>query len=530
VGRHRDKARARLAAALALLAVLTLTAPAAAKDSGGTLVLTTTADFLAGDIVNLQLPPWFSPVSPDGELRLGGTAPLWVGAGAWAAPSQGNNTYTSPALGDLDGDGDLDLLVGRADGSVVAYENSGSRTAPTWTRNAAWDGPQMGAGQYAVPTLADLDADGDLDLAVGRYDGQVWAYRNVGSRSAPAWSRETAWDPPALPVSNHAAPAFGDLDLDGLADVIVGANDDQNRAYQNTGAPGAPQWTRRPEWDTPRETSRGWTELTLGDLDCDRLPELYLGDSRGGISVYHNDGSAAGPVWTLRTAWNPPQTAAYAAPALGNLDDDRDLDLMVGARKGTLDVIRNDDAGSTAPGVWTSPALDAGAAGQVWTTVETATREVGSGGALTLSARAAATPEELAAAGWQEVPAGELPVALMQRFLQVRATFTTSDPLATVVLESLTLRSAAPLGGLAVTGTRSWRGFVWLAWSPPAGSPASYDVVRNGGAATATTTEPAYRDQPGRSAWRAGGVSYTVLARDAGGRVLAVGRLDVTLP
>lgn len=514
-----------LAATLGIALLLVLPSTALAKRSSSIVTFTTTADFLQGTITNLQMPPWCAPTSPYGELRLGGSSPVWALYSSWNGPAQSNKSYTSPALGDLDGDGDLDLLVGLANGATIAYENVGDKTAPSWSRKSAWDAPAMGSGQYAVPTLADLDGDGDLDLAVGRYDRSVYVYRNDGPGTAPSWTRVSAWDPPALSSSNHAAPAFTDLDLDGLPDIVIGANDDNNVAYQNTGVLGAPVWTRRADWDPPSETSRGWTELAFGDLNCDRLPELYLGDSKGGVTIYRNDGTAGSPVWTAVPAWNPPQIAAFATPALGNLDDDRDLDLIVGAQRGTLDCVRNGDLGSTTPGQWLSPVVDAGSDGWVWASVAATERQIGSGGALLLEARGGGDTTTLAASPWSTVTGATLPEDCLQRYVQIRVTFTTTDPAATPVLEDLTLASVAPVTGIHVTYATYRRGLVALAWDAGAGA-TTYDIYRNG-ELVGTTDQTVFEDGPGRQVWRTG-AAYVVMARGSAGQLLAAGTFGGT--
>jgi hypothetical protein len=150
------------------------------------------------------------------EAGEGGSVSLQLVDSAVATITRGS--HTTPTLGDLDGDGDLDLLVGRASGYLSHFRNDGSRTRPGFVLTAdEWEG--IRPGRRSAPHLADLDGDGDLDLLVGTDDKGVVLYRNEGTRAAPRFVPDSAFRLDVPPIS---APAAGDLDGDGLAELIVG--------------------------------------------------------------------------------------------------------------------------------------------------------------------------------------------------------------------------------------------------------------------------------------------------------------------
>ncbi|PZV25616.1 MAG: VCBS repeat-containing protein, partial [Snowella sp.] len=76
---------------------------------------------------------------------------------------------SAPTLADIDGDGDLDAIVGETGGTLKYYKNTGSSTAPVYTAQTGTANPFNGisVGKNSTPTLADIDGDGDLDAIVG---------------------------------------------------------------------------------------------------------------------------------------------------------------------------------------------------------------------------------------------------------------------------------------------------------------------------------------------------------------------------
>jgi len=142
----------------------------------------------------------------------------------------GNNAKL--AFADLDGDGDYDLLAGNSAGRVFFFENTGRPTIPVFTPRGGTevlaDGAAIDVGANSAPALADFDYDGDLDLVCGNADGSLLYYENVGDASD--FSLEERTGSAANPFDGYMAkggsqPSVADLDGDGDMDVLVGTGE-----------------------------------------------------------------------------------------------------------------------------------------------------------------------------------------------------------------------------------------------------------------------------------------------------------------
>ena len=105
--------------------------------------------------------------------------------------SQANyNLRFTPTFGDLDDDGDKDLLLGLENGTLTYYENLNSPSlqfAAPIQNYTDFSGTTINSGSYNYPQLFDLNKDGKLDLIIGKISGEIAYYQNIGTKSNPSF-------------------------------------------------------------------------------------------------------------------------------------------------------------------------------------------------------------------------------------------------------------------------------------------------------------------------------------------------------
>ena len=258
---------------------------------------------------------------------------------------------SAPSFTDIDSDGDQDLVIGKFDGSLKYYENTGTALAAAYTLRTGATSPFNGIGVvfFSTPTFVDVDSDGDQDLVIGDSSGTFNYYENTGTALTAAYTLRTGAANPfdGLDVGINSAPTFSDVDNDGDLDLISGEDGDTLKYYENIGSATAPVYTLRTGAADPFDgiDEDVHSAPSFVDIDNDGDQDLVIGGDFGDLGYYINTSIPTLSNFALRTGAADPfdgiDVAAHSAPSFVDIDNDGDQDLVIGAGLGYLSYYEN---------------------------------------------------------------------------------------------------------------------------------------------------------------------------------------------
>jgi hypothetical protein len=272
---------------------------------------------------------------------------------------------------DNDDDGDFELLLGNGGyNNLIFLENGRIQNGTKQDTMVAFDAFFLqGTRRASMPSfpaayLIDVDQDGarDMILTVNNTDktdvefletDHVWYYRNAGQDKKPDF-QFVQHDFLIGGIVDHggwAAPALIDIDNDGDQDLFIGHNgnfaytldqSDRIAYYENVGSSTSPVFQLR-DTNYLNVGARNLQRIRphFADIDGDDDFDLLLGQANGKIALFRNGGNASNPQLSWETeAWNGLDVGESSSIATADVNEDGELDLILGERNGNFNYYR----------------------------------------------------------------------------------------------------------------------------------------------------------------------------------------------
>ena len=260
-------------------------------------------------------------------------------------------SFSAPAFGDIDGDGDYDLMLGSLSDKAVYYQNVGSSESAKFEKDNSFINQIYPDSDIKVnstyPCFVDLDLDEDLDLVIGGYNGIIF-YENTGDKYNPNYEKYiSVFDSVNAQIGTDAKPEFADLDNDGDPDLLIGAGE----TFYGTGPESGVTLAFRNKTEEGTITFEldnsfvnnipdvGYNSYpSLEDIDSDGDLDMLQGRDGAVLYFYENTGNVEAPVWTRNNSlFNGVETNNYwKNPDFCDLDGDADFDLIYGTAGGDI--------------------------------------------------------------------------------------------------------------------------------------------------------------------------------------------------
>ena len=317
-----------------------------------------------------------------------------------AAPGECANDYRSDDIDfrhtgstlltfDGDDDGDRELLLGDISFPDMTFLSNGGDCEQTWFNEQDGDFPS-GDVPIAIPNFPaafhlDINNDGKKDLIAANNDileygedySVCWFYENTGTDEQPVFQlvQRDIFVNQMIDVGSRAHPAVADVNNDGLPDIVLGNQSkytgSENREshlflYLNVGTPIEPAFelidTDFLQLSQFAGTSHDFAP-TFGDLDDDGDLDIIIGDVLGKLYYGENVSQGGGmmQVASFIESYQGINIGFNAVPQLVDANRDGLLDLLIGESSGNINYFQNqgsaeaaffDNNEETAPNNW----------------------------------------------------------------------------------------------------------------------------------------------------------------------------------
>jgi hypothetical protein len=238
-----------------------------------------------------------------------------------------SSNYSSPiypAFGDLDGDGDMDMILGLQDGKLHYFQNTAGVTNPAMFAAAIPNYMGIDVGSYATPQLHDLNRDGLLDLVVGNQRGVIQYFQNTGTATSPAFASVATNDtlgcivlhPIGGAIDGFSVPFF--YDSAGQTRLVIASDLGNIFQYDNIDGNLTGCFHRSGSVYPIDQLRRTHFDMTVSgaDLNNDTLIDIIIGQGTGGAEIRYQKALVTG----IETVSKPvPSFDVFPNPADQNI-------------------------------------------------------------------------------------------------------------------------------------------------------------------------------------------------------------------
>ncbi len=200
-----------------------------------------------------------------------------------------------PTFGDLDGDNDLDMIVGDYNGYLHYFENSAGPSNPAVFTLSQAKYQNIYVKSNAAPLLYDLNKDNLLDLVIGNIDGTFHFYKNIGSSALANFSFVTdslgkVATTRQYQYQGNSCPVI--IDSSGTTILYSGAKDGYIYKYTNLDGNLTGTFNADSAYHNIWEGANSY--ISLHDVSNDGLLDLLVGNLSGGVAYFAGDSLTVG--------------------------------------------------------------------------------------------------------------------------------------------------------------------------------------------------------------------------------------------
>ncbi|HMK61914.1 MAG TPA: VCBS repeat-containing protein [Dissulfurispiraceae bacterium] len=230
-----------------------------------------------------------------------------------------------------------DMIIGNKTGYVYLYRNAGNPLGNPWQQDMLYFNG-VKAGAFSSPALGDLDGDGKAELIIGTGgfssdSGKIFFFVNGGTSTAPSWNKMSD---PVLSVGNDAAVTIVDYDFDGKPDIIACNSEGKIFFFRNISTRGNLRFEKSNF--PPIKTNFGMYAVPSAKKVGDKV-YLVIGNSMGKLFLFEISKSGSG--LSARQLKLGITSKSFVSPAFTNLLDRGRSDLVIADGDGVISYYEN---------------------------------------------------------------------------------------------------------------------------------------------------------------------------------------------